>query len=1134
MTVRRSTRDKSRALGTGSASGGGSTRGTPTSAQRVAYHEPPTADLPGLFPVHDGSYGINTHVNLDPVKSRRRGQTAKSGFVNEEEEDRRFVRQVGRRSRRHGMEDNLRRVVQETVEEAERDEDNENPEEPHRQPGTARGEPGRRHRPQVSKTGPPPPYDDRGKRGEPERQEAGEEYEEEEEEDYEEEEEDYEEEDQGGQGQEQEEKDNKGDTQGGGDRIPDADLIYQPMAPHIPTLGQPYEDRNDDGSKPPYTAVEYSSPDPYALIHNSNPTGPSLTKRRFYGLPIGQGSSTSKDPDVYRRGYSYESSLYREATVRTPSPTQDMGRRAPAPVPPATSGPMGDTDDIWDWEAEEGDTGSAAIGSKEAPGLPEALDPKSPKPAGLDISSLSLTEEESKMMQRVLGQVHASPGQTPHQIVSLDHLTLEENRAARSLIRDMGRDKDTVKRIVDELDKAAAKRLSAHPAPSSLFGPPPNKSRTYPHGKQPVDSSSSAPGAPGNLTPVVDRTNQPPRRPTDDAAIGKSSTSGQSTSQVKPDVKKSTVQAAPQPPPPPPSLPPKTRGPKATVISRVKSMSRSLIRALRDLNIGGVPRLIFVFLSILTAAWLLLTLLNGVSMPVRDDFFSGVEPSRFGWNSIKNLIPSRIKSPFNDLSPPRSAEDCCGGLSNTLQGHKSAIANLKRSDDELSKLMQDLNRRIPAKVFVELDKRGKPKISEDFWHALRDLIREDDIILTLENVQREDPKISDAHWHAIQTRLEQDRYYTLPKEGTGKTKVSPEELDHDIDNRISRSWQNWLDQNEGLLKEMVAGTAITKHEFMKLFQDQIQVHREEIRREFADLENRVQDLADTLSGLRDSAPPAGMTAEEVQSLTDAAIKKALQHAVFDAVASGGVHSHTNDVLNNAVNFFSPASGATIDPDRTSETWRPAKPEFRADDWFRKTAYPPLPPLAALMPWDDESECFCAGSGGKAPGGGLNALAVLLSYPIIPQHLAVDHLLPGATLDPGAMPRDIEVWIEIDDLTLRAEVLVFSANSFPDTPRETALNEAFVKVGHFTYEARNYGDGVQVFKLSDELTRLGASTSKIVVRAVSNYGADHTCFYRLRMFGQLVEGPDVVRHEVPPPRPRSWWSRLRNARFRATD
>ncbi len=91
MSTGRTTRARNRASGASSSGGSGSTT---SSGRRAPYHEPASTDLPGLFPVHDGSYGLNTLVNVDAVR-RRRGGRPRPAFVNEDEEDERFARRIG-------------------------------------------------------------------------------------------------------------------------------------------------------------------------------------------------------------------------------------------------------------------------------------------------------------------------------------------------------------------------------------------------------------------------------------------------------------------------------------------------------------------------------------------------------------------------------------------------------------------------------------------------------------------------------------------------------------------------------------------------------------------------------------------------------------------------------------------------------------------------------------------------------------------------------------------------------------------------------------------------------------------------------------------------------------------------------
>lgn len=422
---------------------------------------------------------------------------------------------------------------------------------------------------------------------------------------------------------------------------------------------------------------------------------------------------------------------------------------------------------------------------------------------------------------------------------------------------------------------------------------------------------------------------------------------------------------------------------------------------------------------------------------------------------------------------------------------------------------------MPETIWVRENKTGELKIPEDFWYALRQLIEKDDSLLSLKNSD-----ISEDHWRAIKSRIQNS--------GGFQAGTTTEDMEAFVEKTVPQSWDSWLKKNNQAIKNAIVGVALTKDDFMKLFQQEIASYQHEIGQELRELQERIQVMSQQMLRLQEETGPSDrITKDEMKRIMDSLVSKAISNVKLDAVAHGLIKGHANHVLADQVDFFGIGSGAAMAPEYCSRAWVFPKNEinFLSKNYLDQDGYKAQPPRAALSPWTDEGECFCAGPDIKGYGKGTNNISVVMSRNIIPQHLVVEHILPGATLDPGAMPKEIEVWAYIEETTLRDEVRTFSETQFPDTPKEEILNDGFVKIGHFTYENKTSGDGVQVFKLSDELTTMDAITAWVVIRAINNYGADHTCFYRLRLYGEAIERPGD--RAAPTDERRSWrsWFRI---------
>ncbi|KAI1473763.1 hypothetical protein F4774DRAFT_26032 [Daldinia eschscholtzii] len=1048
--------------------------GTPKTSRQNFFSEPPPADLPGLHPVHDGSYGVNTLLNLDSTK-RSRGKRVKPGFVNEDDEDERFTGRIRRKDGKHyTMDNDLRRIVEETVEEAEKDDRFEGGLESRQaliddsyQPNTQSGvqQPAQ----QGAQTQAEPPH--------------------------------------GGNGYYQGEVDARStnafdetskyqyDPKHGWK--PRTQRVDDYKGPGVTKLGRMFT-TEEDRQKPPYASIQYRSPDPETLIHNSLSSTPGSSEGSFYGVPTGRGAATPSSsfvaparppvPPDSSRSFTSENGLYGDAAFIQP-PSGD------GPAPPR--------------EQTRGGDSSAKPNGNNDPGLLGSG----------DISRLGLTPGEQQRVENLIRDMRTIPRHQPSiapsaPLYPLNHLTPREIRAVRALVQDMGNDPAMKSRIMTELDKVAngaensqQARVPMQPDIDVTTLPNPDGTRNT-HDRlvddnlskkkfSNIDANNTHNHSTIDTGRVVDfdnntgndkiiNSNLPPVQQMENSTSFGGGLPGATNEEHGQFFEQHTATGLHDDENHNFPLPHKSKLERPIRRRREQHSTRSRGSLFDWVAAGGSSNgasMVFVFLTILFCAWLLLTVIGGDLASSQDDVF--VEPGAPwpSWDSIKTnfgkVIPSGV-----------------GGSGGNLDF---------KSGDTQSKLVDSITPKIPNQVFVEKDAKGKLRISQDFWHALRNLIREDDIILTLENAKKEAPEISNAHWLAIKSRLGKDGFGLQ----TGSNASSGEHTAPDDKASHLRFWDNWVSQNGEALKKMVGGVAVSKDEFMKLFRGEIKSYQQEIRKELTAQDARIKEIMETITTLRNSAKDShgGLTEREVKAICDAAIRKAIEHAKLDALATGRIRGHANDMIVNQINFFGVGSGAVIDPHSSSRPWElPKDHKFKSKEWYLRDGYRPQPQSSAISPWSEEGECFCAGKIVKGVPQITNAIGVMTSRTIIPQHLVVEHILPGSTLDPDAMPKDIEVWAYIEEVTLREEVRAFSANNMPTEPTAEASTgpDGFVKIGHFTYEQRDYGDGVQIFKMSSELTRMRAATSHVIVKAVTNYGADHTCFYRLKLYGEVVD------------------------------
>lgn len=254
-------------------------------------------------------------------------------------------------------------------------------------------------------------------------------------------------------------------------------------------------------------------------------------------------------------------------------------------------------------------------------------------------------------------------------------------------------------------------------------------------------------------------------------------------------------------------------------------------------------------------------------------------------------------------------------------------------------------------------------------------------------------------------------------------------------------------------------------------------------------------------------------------------------------------AQSNDVASPLIakmNFFSPSSGALIIPGLTSPTRAKQYPlPIRVAlqmAGFRNNISPP--PIAALEPWQDEGDCWCAADVPKQAKGKQDSarLGIRTSQQIYPTELVIEHFPSSGALEPGVAPRELELWADFAHLS-EQDFAKLHVQDLVDESAEDWLvlgrgsrAKTWARVGSATYaislgqvnsegfemdagetyehvrrngiktSAKKAVDHVQRFNLAINQNGLLHYSDRYVLRVQTNHGSDHTCLYRVRLHG----------------------------------
>lgn len=535
--------------------------------------------------------------------------------------------------------------------------------------------------------------------------------------------------------------------------------------------------------------------------------------------------------------------------------------------------------------------------------------------------------------------------------------------------------------------------------------------------------------------------------------------------------------------------------------------------------------------------------------------------------NIAQFVPWVVLHPFAVLTGNLDYVDFRTALNWAEWNHQNNKIRL----DYLAGATHQMRRILPELIAINVDKSSNEwSVGDSFWSALDEEMKHGGLhhsIMTLEKSADGTYIITDDHWDAILRRMQTEGMLISDQSGAVDNDVRSDQITSVVERTVSQRWDQWLKQNDDALKRVMGvdkedmsayyaeifgdfeqkmlervrnynqeEQLVSRNEFIEKIQHVSNEYDVQIKAEMEAIEDKLRHAIDIIEdGKQTASLPDGMSREQVSEMIDAAIKRAVADAQLEFIAKGNIKGQLENELSGHKNYFSSVRGAIIDHSLSSTSYRWSSKGIMGEDvsgpsglfsiLSRKTnaafrdggikAGIEYSAGKVLEKWDEDGECWCAGHADSDNSSRIADLSIMTADTVIPQHLVVEHITASGSFDPDAMPKDLEVWIRTPSDRRRRTLLEWSGNIWSDAKFGNGarlMAKGFVKIGEFKY-LNSVGKGEkQVFRLSEDLLDLDAQTQQVIVRSKSNYGAqDHTCFYRLQLFGK--EGKALERGVV---------------------
>ena len=457
----------------------------------------------------------------------------------------------------------------------------------------------------------------------------------------------------------------------------------------------------------------------------------------------------------------------------------------------------------------------------------------------------------------------------------------------------------------------------------------------------------------------------------------------------------------------------------------------------------------------------------------------------YGWDMKHNLgqfIPYSVSHPMDSFNPPEIKE-----INQRLNDLEYQMARLKTHPEIDPKTLAKLEKLLPNALLVKKDKYGNLAIPDDFWHALQDKIRSDETLISVQTDGKSTSPTTGISAKEMKRIAGREYEKFMSTNQARMTAVLGDEL--------GRKFPQLLQENH----------IVSRPEILRLIRQSWDDNQREIRTEMASFTKKLENTSRQIQQLHQE--PGGLTTKEVKAIAEEVVRKVLPHAQIEALARSNLQQTVNYGLTR-VNYFSKGTGAVIDPYHTSPNYVfPSQDVWFFSRWTRAVMLNSVPapkaPETALTRWDEHGDCWCSPSS-SANGFG-TTLGVIMAKTIHPDQVVVEHISPFAALEPGAAPREMELFAFVDTTSGTYNELKTLSDGVFGVDEGGSLPYGWVRIATFTYDQEST-QNVQSFPVQLDMKALGASTNKIIVRSKNNWGGEkvgYTCLYRVRLHGEIA-------------------------------